>query len=175
MVPLLIGIVGSRNTGKTTFTLKCSQLLGETGLTIFVIKFSSSHYSIDPEGKDSALYHDSNVNSVIFTSPYETVTYKRVTTRSNLDELQKLVPESVDIVLCESYPPSFPKIPLIFVIRSFKDYEETKLRYNNQEPILVIKSPSTKKKVQIEELNTLSVEVNEDRKEIINRIHLLMN
>ena len=172
MKPLLIGIVGSRNTGKTTFTLKCSQLLGKAEITVLIIKFSSSHYSIDPDSKDSALFHGSTTNRVIFSSPYETVTYTKVKTRSTLEELTKLVPENV--VLCESYPSSYPKIPLIFIINSVDDYKETKLRYNNQEPIFIIKTPPTKTKNQLNGLNTLSINVEKDQSEIIRRIRLLM-
>ncbi|MCK5342744.1 MAG: molybdopterin-guanine dinucleotide biosynthesis protein MobB [Candidatus Heimdallarchaeota archaeon] len=172
MIPLLIGIVGCRNTGKTTFTLECSKSLGEIGKTVSIIKFSSSHYTMDPTSKDTALFHNSDVETVIFTSPYETVTYRKIVNRSSLEDLLKLVPDSVDIVLCESYSSMFPKIPLIFVVRNNNDYEETKLRYNNQEPIFVITTPSPDKRSHIRGINTLSIV--EDKKKIIDKIFLLL-
>lgn len=172
MNPLLIGIVGSRNTGKTTFTLECSKSLCEIGKSVSIIKFSSSHYTLDPTTKDSALFHSSAVGTVIFTSPYETVTYQKITSRPSLEDLLKLVPDSIDIILCESYSASFPIIPLIFVAKNNKDYEETKLRYNDQKPIFVITSPSSAKKIHIRGLNTLSIV--EDRKEILDQICLLL-
>ncbi|MHA1975558.1 MAG: molybdopterin-guanine dinucleotide biosynthesis protein B [Candidatus Hodarchaeales archaeon] len=175
MNPLLIGIVGSRNTGKTTFTLDCCKLLDEIGKTVLVIKFSSSHYSIDPDGKDSALFRTSNINTVIFSSPFETVTYQKVTSRSSLDEIRKLIPDDIDIVLCESYPSTYPKIPLIYVVRSDTDFEETKLRYSLQEPIFVIKSSSTEKDDYFIKKNTFSITNMEEKKEIRYRLLQLLN
>ena len=174
MIPLLIGIVGAKNTGKTTFTLACSTLLEEIGKTVLVIKFSSSQYSIDPNNKDSALFRASNVRAVIFSSPFETVTYQKVTSRSSKDELLKLVPDGIDIVLCESYPATYPKIPVILVVRNNKDYEETKHRYSYQKPLFIIKSSSTDKEEILSEITTFSLDNMEDKKEVRYRILQLL-
>ncbi len=170
MTPLLIGIVGSKNTGKTTFTLKCSKLLGNYGIDLSVIKFSSSGYSLEPEGKDSNLFRNTPANPIIFTSPFETVTYKRVSQRSGIQDILKLIPESSELVLCESYPASFPQIPLIYIIKDFHDFKNTKVRYNNQEPILIIESLPSKEKSTSMELRTLSIDLEKDIQEITEKI-----
>ncbi len=162
MKPLLIGIVGNRNTGKTTFTLKISQSLGDRRKRISVIKFSSSHYSLDPEGKDSSLYRNTNANPIIFASPFETVTYEKRTERSSLQNLLKLIPETTDLILCESYPAMLPQIPLIFIVKSQQDFEELYQRYNYQEPILIIKSPLIQKEKLLQVADYFSFDEKED-------------
>ncbi len=137
MSPLVIGIIGSRNTGKSTFTVACSNALSLLGKNVAIIKFSHSHYSFEPDTKDSAIFHETLAKNIIFTSPYETVLYKKTNKRLSLKYLRKFISNDIDIVLCESYPNSFPAIPSIFTIKSKTDYNETKIRYKAFRPFIV--------------------------------------
>lgn len=139
MDPLFIGIVGSKNTGKSNFTLKLSDFLINLGLKIVIIKYSHSRYSIEPKSKDSALFHGSKAESVIFSGPFETVVYQKKATKNriSLDQILTYLSDDVDIVLCESYPSKFIAIPFIFIIKAITDFEETKNRFKKQQPLFI--------------------------------------
>ncbi len=137
MCPLLLGIVGSKNTGKSTFVVEASKALSLKGKKVAIIKFSHSHYSFEPNTKDSAIFHESSATDVIFTSPFETVMYKKTENRLNIKNLKKFISKEIDIILCESYPSNFPVIPSIYTIKSKIDYEETKVRYKDFTPFLL--------------------------------------
>ncbi|MCK4849478.1 MAG: molybdopterin-guanine dinucleotide biosynthesis protein MobB [Candidatus Heimdallarchaeota archaeon] len=137
MKPLLIGIIGSKNTGKSTFTVACSNSLFLLGKKVAIIKFSHSHYSFEPDTKDSAIFHETSAKNIIFTSPYETVLYKKTSKRLTLKKLKKFISNDIDIILCESYPSNFPVIPSIFTIKSKTDYNETKMRYSAFKPFFI--------------------------------------
>jgi len=137
MYPLLIGIIGGRNTGKSTLTVACGNALSLLGKNVAIIKFSHSQYSLEPNTKDSAIFHKTTAKEIIFTSPYETVLYKKTTKRLSLKFLKKFISNDIDIILCESYPSNFPTIPVIFTIKNMNDYNETKTRYKSFRPFFL--------------------------------------
>ena len=137
MSPLLLGIVGSKNTGKSTFAVEASKALTLTGKKVAIIKFSHSHYSFEPNTKDSAIFHESSAKDIIYTSPFETVLYKKTESRLDIKNLKKFISKEIDIILCESYPSNFPVIPSIYTIKSKTDFEETKVRYKDFTPFLL--------------------------------------
>ena len=164
MKPLAVGIVGSKNTGKSTFTLKLSDLMVNMGLKVAIIKYSHSHYTIEPKSKDSALFHESGVENVIFSSPYEIVSYlKKLKDKyTPLDELLKLIPDKTDIVLCESYPSKLNPIPLIFIIKDPSDFMETKTRYNELQPLFISGPYTNTHQGDLEGIPLLSLERSDD-------------
>ena len=137
MTHLLIGVIGSRNTGKSSFTVKACNALTSLGKDVGIIKFSHSHYSFESDTKDSAIFHESSAKNVIFTSPFETVLYKRTKNRLNVAEISKFISKDIEIILCESYPSNFHVIPSIYAIKNMKDYSETKIRYRDFTPFLI--------------------------------------
>ena len=171
MKTIFIGIVGGRNTGKSTFTLELSESLIKEKFTVNIVKYSHSHYSIEPRSKDSALFHRSKVDSVIFSSPYETVAYHKNYTKDCLSLYQILAffPEKPDLILCESYPDEFPPIPLIFIIREELDFQDTKKRFKGNAPLFISGPYAEKNKGHIEGIPILSFKQPEDLP-IISRI-----
>ena len=164
MKPLIVGIVGSRNTGKSTFTLVLSDFLVNMGMKVAIIKYSQSHYTVEPKSKDSALFHKSKAKNVIFSSPYETVSYlKNIQEKHTpLDELLKLVSDEINIVLCESYPNRFSTIPYIYIIKHIPDFLETKTRYNEQRPLFISGPYTDTHQGDLEGIPLLSFERSED-------------
>jgi molybdopterin-guanine dinucleotide biosynthesis protein MobB len=164
MKPLIVGIVGSRNTGKSTFTLKLSNFIVTIGMKVAIIKYSQSHYTIEPESKDSALFHKSKAENVIFSSPYETVSYLKNFQEipTPLDELLQLVPDEIDIVLCESYPSKFGAIPCIFIVKDKSDFVETKARYSEQRPLFISGPYTETHQGDLEGIPLLSFDRSED-------------
>ncbi|MFX1515918.1 MAG: molybdopterin-guanine dinucleotide biosynthesis protein MobB [Promethearchaeota archaeon] len=137
MVYTLVGIVGSRNTGKTTTTTNLTNFFVNQGLKTAIIKFMQHKFNIDPSHKDSASLRRTKATTIISTSPYETVLFQKTEQRSDLQTLLQHIPPGIDIVFCESYPSKFPSIPLIFTCKNIADFYETKKRYNYQNPLFI--------------------------------------
>ena len=137
MNQILIGVVGSKNTGKSTFISKCCKFLTDEGYKIAIIKFSHSQFTLDPKNKDSLLFRGSQAKTFVFAGPFEQVTYQKLQDRKTSQEILSEIEIDVDIVFCESYPSESKQIPLIFTIKDINDYLETKKRYNRQKPIFI--------------------------------------
>jgi len=137
MVNTIVGIVGSRNTGKTTTTTNLTNFFVEQGLRVAIIKFMQHKFEIDPSHKDSASLRKTKATTVISTSPYETILFQQTDQRTNLQTLLQYLPPGIDIVFCESYPSKFPTIPFIFTCKNVEDFYETRKRYNSQEPLFI--------------------------------------
>lgn len=137
MVKHIVGIVGSRNTGKTTTTTNITDIFIKKGFKVAIIKFMTHKFDLDPAHKDSALLRKTKATTIISTSPHETVLFQRTNQRSDLKVLLQYLPSDIDILFCESYPSKFPQIPLIFVCRNVEDYSEINRRFNNQKPLFI--------------------------------------
>ncbi|MFX1507461.1 MAG: molybdopterin-guanine dinucleotide biosynthesis protein B [Promethearchaeota archaeon] len=137
MVNSVVGIVGSRNTGKTTTTSSLTDFCVEKGYNVAIIKFMSHKFDFDPDHKDSATLRKTKATTVISTSPYETVLFQQTEGRTDLQSLLRYLPPVIDIAFCESYPSKFPKIPLIFACKNVEDFYETRKRYNSQDPLFI--------------------------------------
>ncbi len=137
MVNHLVGIVGNRNTGKTTTTVNLTNYLINLDYKVAIIKFSHHKFSLEPETKESAILRKTKATSFIFTNPYENIIFQTSDSRTDVPTLLQHLPEDVDIVFCESYPSKFPEIAVIFVCRNSNDYFETKTRFNSQRPLFI--------------------------------------
>ncbi|NHJ01020.1 MAG: hypothetical protein EAX86_02710 [Candidatus Heimdallarchaeota archaeon] len=157
MPKLLFGIVGNKNTGKTTTVLRIVSYFTEKGLNAAIIKYSHHKFDLQPPDKDSTLLRKSKAQIVISSTPYETVYYQRQKSRQKLDELLDIMNKSdlgIDVVVCESYPAEFPPIPLIFTCESIEDFQKLRERYLNQKPLFITGIIS---KTNISELETFPV------------------
>jgi molybdopterin-guanine dinucleotide biosynthesis protein MobB len=170
MVPLILGIIGSKDTGKSTVTLKLSSILVDKEINVSIIKFSRSHYTFEPKTTDSALFHTSQAKDVIFSGPFESVIYKKTVKRSKLNDLMNYISKNVNIVLCESYPNVYPIVPCIFVVRNISDYYETKNRYINFKPLFVTGPYAEEHNKELDGLPVLSLNSPEGSNEAVERI-----
>ena len=137
MVNYILGIVGSRNAGKTTTTSNLTDFCVDKGYKVAIIKFMSHKFDFDPDHKDSATLRKTKATTVISTSPFETVLFQQTDKRTDLQSLLAYLPPVIDIIFCESYPSKFPKIPLIFTCKNVNDFHETKKRYSSQNPLFI--------------------------------------
>ena len=168
-----IGIVGNRNSGKTTFTIELSEYLASKDLKVAIIKFMHHAYSLDPKNKDSALFRSTRARYIISASPYEIVSYEPVSKRIKVSQLLKKVPSGIDYVLIESYPAeSDLKLPLIFVCKDSEDFEEIKLRFTPDKPLFITGRILNENKKKIDGILILTLEVENDKKLINNLLKL---
>jgi len=137
MVNTIVGIVGSKNTGKTTTTTNLTNFFVDQGLRVAIIKFMQHKFEIDPSHKDSALLRKTKATTIISTSPYEIVLFQHTDQRADLQTLLQSLPPGIDIVFCESYPSKFPVIPFIFACKNVEDFYETRKRYSSQDPLFI--------------------------------------
>ena len=170
MNQIIIGVVGNKNTGKSTFISKCSKLLTQLGYKVAIIKFSHSRFTHDPQNKDTLLFRDSKAEKFIFTSPYEQVRYQKVQERKIGSEIFLEVGKDVDIVFCESYPNNQENIPLIFTISDYKDYLEIRKRYKDQKPIFITGILHKISKNSLDNIPVLKIDLINHQHEITKKI-----
>ena len=136
MVKYYVGIVGSKNTGKTTTTVNLTEAFFTAGYKVAIIKFMHHKFDFDPKHKDSVTLRKTKADTIISTSPYETVLFQHTNRQADLLTLLNYISDDTKVVFCESYPSRFPHIPLVFVCKNTADYYETKERFK-QKPILI--------------------------------------
>lgn len=137
MVKYVIGIVGSKNTGKTTTTSNLTDISVKKGYKVAIIKFMSHKFDLDPRHKDSAILRNTKASTVISSSPHEFVLFQQTDQRPDFRTLLQYLPSDIDIVFCESYPSNFPTIPVIFVCKNTEDFYDTKKRFKHFTPLFI--------------------------------------
>jgi molybdopterin-guanine dinucleotide biosynthesis protein B len=105
LMPLLIGVVGYKNSGKTTLVRAMAQALAARGHRVAVIKHSSHH--IDVAEKDTSVLLESAVQVAIASAEATAVFWQRPLS------LEEILPSlDADIVLVEGFKHKrrYPKI-----------------------------------------------------------------
>ena len=98
----IIGVVGWKNTGKTTLIEKLIKEFSERNLSISTIKHSHHNFSVDQQGTDSFRHFNAGAKETILASDKKWIKFSRQICESNLSELIKqIIP--VDIVLVEGF------------------------------------------------------------------------
>ena len=98
----IIGVVGWKNTGKTTLIEKLIKEFGERNLSISTIKHSHHNFSVDQQGTDSFRHFNAGARETILASDKKWIKFSRQICESNLSDLIKhIIP--VDIVLVEGF------------------------------------------------------------------------
>ncbi|WP_455140777.1 molybdopterin-guanine dinucleotide biosynthesis protein B [Candidatus Hodarchaeum mangrovi] len=168
-----LGIVGSRNSGKTTAIIELSNILTQYNLKFAIIKFMHHRYDFDLDKKDSKIFKVTNAKIIISASPFETVIYKPQKSRTNLKILKEFLPSDLEILLCESYPADeSEKIPLIYSCFDKDDYLSTKIRYFNQKPLFITGKIADSTLNSLDNLPILSFSKQSDIKTILEILNL---
>ena len=98
----IIGVVGWKNTGKTTLIEKLIKEFSERNLSISTIKHSHHNFSVDQQGTDSFRHFNAGAKETILASDKKWIKFSRQICGSNLSDLIKqIIP--VDIVLVEGF------------------------------------------------------------------------
>jgi molybdopterin-guanine dinucleotide biosynthesis protein B len=110
----VIGVVGWKNSGKTTFIVKLVELLTSCGLSVSTVKHAHHEFDIDRPGKDSYLHRESGAREVLVSSGrrWALMHELRGAEEPPLDELLgHLAP--VDLVIVEGFKHyTHPKIEI---------------------------------------------------------------
>ena len=101
----VIGIVGWKNSGKTTLVVALVRLLTERGLKVATIKHAHHDFDIDHPGKDSWRHREAGASDVIVASGarWAQVHELRGAAEPELDELLPRLSAGTDIVIVEGF------------------------------------------------------------------------
>ena len=98
----IIGVVGWKNTGKTTLIEKLIKEFNNRDLSISTIKHSHHNFSVDQQGTDSFRHFNAGAKETILASEKKWVKFSRQICDSNLSDLiEQIIP--VDIVMVEGF------------------------------------------------------------------------
>jgi molybdopterin-guanine dinucleotide biosynthesis protein B len=132
--PPIVSIVGRSGVGKTTFLTKLIAELKRQGYRVAVLKhhgprtptaeteaaltresWDSQQVDLDVPGKDTWRHFQAGADTVIISGHDRMAMHHRPTRELTLDELVRLFPEPVDIVLTEGYTSA--RKPAIEIVR----------------------------------------------------------
>ena len=98
----IIGVVGWKNTGKTTLIEKLIKEFNNRNRSISTIKHSHHNFSVDQQGTDSFRHFNAGAKETILASDKKWVKFSRQICDSNLSDLiEQIIP--VDIVMVEGF------------------------------------------------------------------------
>ena len=103
----IIGVVGWKNTGKTTLIEKLISEFNNRNLTVSTIKHSHHNFSVDREGTDSFRHFNAGTKETILASEQKWIKFSRKKKEAKLNLsylLEQIIP--VDIVIVEGFKAS---------------------------------------------------------------------
>lgn len=118
--PLIMQVVGYKNSGKTTLISELIRRLSEQKVRIGTVKHDAHGFIADREGSDSWQHQEAGALYTAITSPYGTATFEK--RGLTLDELiERMVRDTaissdgpLDLILVEGFKTaSYPKIVLL--------------------------------------------------------------
>lgn len=133
---VIVAVVGSSNSGKTTAVEALIKGLSKRGYTIASAKhIPDPEFTIDTEGKDTWRYAKAGASSVLSVAPKELTVIKKVdTTESSLEQIVAETPDEVDIVILEGFKGLVEQdttIPKIVATKTDEEISEALERYKN--------------------------------------------
>jgi len=104
MTTPLFGIVGWKNSGKTTLMVKLIAAFTERGLNVSAVKHAHHAFDIDYEGRDSFRYRAAGAQTVAISSRarFAIMTELRDRPEPTLEELAAAI-EGADLILVEGF------------------------------------------------------------------------
>jgi molybdopterin-guanine dinucleotide biosynthesis protein B len=114
MNPPVFGVVGWKNSGKTTLMTNLIRELTDRGFVVSVIKHAHAKFEIDHPGRDSFKMREAGACQVTLSSPRRFALMRELGDESEMT-LEQLLPYAgaCDLVLVEGYKREpFPKIEI---------------------------------------------------------------
>ena len=101
----VMGIVGWKNSGKTTLVVELVRILTGKGFKVATVKHAHHNFDIDQPGKDSYRHREAGATDVIVASGarWAQVHELRGAPEPELDDLLPKVSADIDIVLVEGF------------------------------------------------------------------------
>ena len=149
---VIVAVVGSSNSGKTTTVEALIRGLTKRGYTVASAKhIPEPEFTIDTEGKDTWRHSKAGASTVLSVAPNELTAIKKVdTTNYSLEQVIAEFPDEIDIIILEGFKHLVGQnmtIPKIVANKTVNEITEALERYKN---ILAFISPIPKGKVETE-------------------------
>ena len=133
---VIVAVVGSSNSGKTTAIEAIIKGLTKKGYTVASAKhISEPEFTLDKQGKDTWRHAKAGASTVLSVAPNELVTIKKVGTKKYaLTQLIAEFPEEVDIIIIEGFKSLVGEdmtIPKIVATKALDETSEALERYKN--------------------------------------------
>ena len=111
--PPIIAIVGTSNTGKTTFLQKLIGEMKKRGYRVGTVKHTHHEIETDRPGKDTWLHTKAGAEAVVLASPGRLTMVKSMPADPALEQACELL-QDMDIILVEGYKKAaIPKIEIL--------------------------------------------------------------
>ena len=112
MLPIIC-IVGSSDSGKTTFLEKLIPELGRRGYRVGTVKHDAHSFEMDREGKDTWRHRKAGAQTIAISSPAQVATIRQVQSEMDIEELAGHYFWQEDVLIAEGFKRSrFPKIEI---------------------------------------------------------------
>lgn len=149
---VIVAVVGSSNSGKTTTVEALIRGLTKRGYTVASAKhIPEPEFTIDTEGKDTWRHSKAGASTVLSVAPNELTTIKKVdTTNYSLEQVIAEFPDEIDIIILEGFKRLVGQnmtIPKIVANKTVNEKSEALERYKN---ILAFIGSIPEKKVETE-------------------------
>jgi molybdopterin-guanine dinucleotide biosynthesis protein B len=133
---VIVAVVGSSNTGKTTAIEAIIKGLTEKGYTVASAKrIPEPEFTIDTEGKDTWRHAKAGATAVLSVAPKELTIIKKVETKKyTLAQLIAEVPDEIDVIIIEGFKALVGQdmnIPKIVATKTADETSEALERYKN--------------------------------------------
>ena len=133
---VIVAVVGSSNSGKTTAIEAIIKGLTKKGYTVATAKrIPEPEFTIDTQGKDTWRHVKAGANTVLSVAPNELTTIKKVDTKKYvLTQLIAEFPDQVDIIIIEGFKSLVGEdmtIPKIVATKTLAETSEALERYKN--------------------------------------------
>lgn len=131
MVLRIVDITGLKKSGKTTVLENIVKRLCSKGYKVGTLKkIHIPDFTIDQPGKDTYRHKQAGAEFVISLAPSELALIKNKQDNLPFSELQRLIPEDTDFLICEELNEKRDDIAYIITLESLDALEET-LRVRN--------------------------------------------
>jgi len=154
---LIIAVVGSRKSGKTTAIETIIQGLTRRGRKVAAIKhIPEEDFTMDTEQKDTWRYTKSGAQIVASVAPHEIAIIKKVdTAKFSLDQIVRMCGDNLDLIILEGFRKLVEKELRVQKIVAAKSMEEVLEASKRFKPILAFVGalPSQTMKLQIPYIN----------------------
>ena len=149
---VIVAVVGSSNSGKTTAVAALIRGLAKRGYAVASAKhIPEPEFTIDTEGKDTWRHATAGASTVLSVAPNELTTIKKVdTTNYSLEQVIAEFPDEIDIIILEGFKRLVGQnmtIPKIVANKTVNEKSEALERYKN---ILAFIGSIPEKKVETE-------------------------
>jgi molybdopterin-guanine dinucleotide biosynthesis protein MobB len=167
---IIIAVVGTSNSGKTTAIESIIEGLTKEGYLIATVKhIPEKEFTIDTQGKDTWRYAEAGANIVLSVAPKELAVIKKVDTRKyTLEKVVENISYEADIIIIEGFKTLIRENMAIPKIVATKNDQEILQAIGEYKNILAFVGPVPNRKL---EPNIPCIDIIKDKNKLVNLVN----